>query len=640
MRSSAPHTKEEDWPMEGSPPMQLTTDLHTNYSFPFHPAYPSYPINLLSETSSVSSNDSCQMDVTCLQRLHFEVDKRPFPSILPLVQPMETLHEEHFSLRESVKDELDFTHFWVGSPRAAVAFPPPNHNNTFFFKVSSPSPVMSPLASPYPLQSGGFATQERVSTVSTETLVHEHRSSQSSLMYSGQPPLLQFSPNKEIRHRDSAQTLSKSGQGSMASRSSPVIQETLMSEESLLVVEAEEDEKEPSSWQRMFKKTVRKDTTGSKESVATLYSLTLNRESVQESVRDSVKSESDRKQQVPENKPENKPKGFRRFLKKTASFFRSNSKTQKKAIPAETSLKMDSKLHGPEFNLSNNTNSALNSSLSFEPQTKNVSPPSTLTNSFKKDSNSSVITQPQATPRKSTFGSVDNEPRDQTRFKPTDSPIVSNETMESLDRGRMTWKLMGQQTSQLKNEYLCATALAKNESLLASYSSSLLRPSNASSLCGTGGRGAGSQRDYYASSDGESRYESMDRSHISTPVTDSGTKTASYSHLPPQNGAMQRNNAGQCRAGNALATLDPRLSQEHPDSTNSKTTAEKLATSGRSRSSPAVVISIGGFQDLKLTVGVELAKLYYDICVSGLDVDEIAERAASGEYLNDEEEED
>ncbi|KAI8830968.1 hypothetical protein BJ741DRAFT_618433 [Chytriomyces cf. hyalinus JEL632] len=638
MWSSAPPSKEEDWPMESSPPPQLTTDLHPSYSHPPHSSHPSLPVNPLSETSSVSSNDSCQMDVTCLQRLHFDVDKRPFPSILPLVQPMETLHEERFSPKESVKDDLDLTHFWVGSARASVAVSPTNQQQTFFFNIISPSPVTSPLQSPYVPQSGGFATQERVSTVSTETLVHEHRSSQSSLVYSGQQqPLLQSSPSKDVRYRDSAQTLTKGGQGSVSNRSSSaVINAAHVTEECLVVAETAASEREPSSWKRMFKRTVRKDTIGSKESVSTLYSSTatvLNRDSVQESGRDSVKTEADLKEQCPEKKP----KGFKRFLKKTTAFFRSSSKSQKKP---ETVLKMDSKLHGPGFNLSDGSNSALYSTLSSEPtQTKNVSPPSTLTKSSKKDSNSSATTLPQGTPRKSPFGSVDNESRDQTRLKPTDSPIVSNETMESLDRGRMTWKLMGQ-TSHLKAEYLYATALAKNESLLASYNSSLLHPSNPSSSCGTGGCGAGSHRDYYASSDGgESRNASMDRLQIPT-ATDSGTKTASNSHLVPPNTTMQRNHAGQCRAGNGLASLDPRLSLERPDSTKSMSAAEKLETNGRSRSSPAIVISIGGFQDLKLTVGVELAKLYYDICVSGLDVDEIAERAASGEYLNDEDKDD
>ncbi|KAJ3229921.1 hypothetical protein HDU78_008733 [Chytriomyces hyalinus] len=636
MWSSAPPTKEEDWPMDSSPPPQLTTDLHPNYTYPPHYPHPSLPVNPLSETSSVSSNDSCQMDVTCLQRLHFDVDKRPFPSILPLVQPMETLHEERFSLKESVKEDLDLTHFWVGSARASVAASPTNLQHTFFFNIISPSPVTSPLPSPYALQSGGFPTQERVSTVSTETLVHEHRSSQSSLVYSGQQqPLLQSSPSKDVRHRDSAQTLTKGGQGSMSNRNSPVLNAAHVSEECLVVAETDASEREPSGWKRMFKRTVRKDTTGSKESVSTLYSSTatfLNLDSAQESVRDSVKSEVNLKEQCPDKKP----KGFKRFLKKTTAFFRSNSKTQKKA---DTALKMDSKLRGPEFNLSDGTNSALYSSLSSEPtQTKNVSPPSTLTKSSKKDSNSSSTTQPQGTPRKSPFGSIDNESRNQTRLKATDSPIVSNETMESLDRGRMTWKLMGQ-TSHLKTDYLYASALAKNECLLASYNSSLLHPSNTSSTCGTGGCGAGSHRDYYASSDGGSRNASMDRSQIPA-ATDSATKTPSNAHLAPPNSMMQRNHAGQCRAGNGLASLDPRLSLERPDSANAISAAEKLETNGRSRSSPAVVISIGGFQDLKLTVGVELAKLYYDICVSGLDVDEIAERAASGEYLNDEDKED
>ncbi|KAI8619696.1 hypothetical protein BC830DRAFT_1165185 [Chytriomyces sp. MP71] len=53
----------------------------------------------------------------------------------------------------------------------------------------------------------------------------------------------------------------------------------------------------------------------------------------------------------------------------------------------------------------------------------------------------------------------------------------------------------------------------------------------------------------------------------------------------------------------------------------------------RSRSSPAVVISIGGVEDMKVAVGVELAKLYYDVCISELGVHEIAERVEAGEYV-------
>ncbi|KAI8618773.1 hypothetical protein BC830DRAFT_889746 [Chytriomyces sp. MP71] len=54
----------------------------------------------------------------------------------------------------------------------------------------------------------------------------------------------------------------------------------------------------------------------------------------------------------------------------------------------------------------------------------------------------------------------------------------------------------------------------------------------------------------------------------------------------------------------------------------------------RSRSSPAVVVSIGGVENMKVAVGVELAKLYYDVCISELGVDEIAERMEAGEYVD------
>ncbi|KAJ3249787.1 hypothetical protein HDU77_007440 [Chytriomyces hyalinus] len=606
MRSPEPPPKDEDWPMASSPPPQLST-MRPSYTYPVYPAHPSYPINMLSETSSVSSNDSCQMDVTCLQRLHLDVDKRPFPSILPLVQPMETLHEERFSPKDNMKDELDLTQFWVGSAPASTAVATPNNqSHNFFFNIISPSPVTSPLMSPYAQQPGGFPAQERVSTVSTETL-HEPRLSLSSPIHSGQQPPLQPPPHKAIQQRDSLQTLLK---GASNRGSSPISHNARLLSDESLVMGSEESEKY-STWKRMFKKTVRKDTIGSRESASTLNSSTatvLNRETLVN--RDVEASE------------EKAPKGFKRFLNKTAAFFRSNnsSKSQKKEAAVLVSK--------PDSNV--RSNSAL--SLSFD------SKPSTETKSSSKKTSvkSSAKTQPQSTTtlRKSPFSSIDFESRDQARLRSTadtiTNPIVSNETMESLDRGRLTWKLLGT-SNQLKSECLYSSVLAKNENLLcASYNSSLLRPSNASSSCGTGGCGCGSLRDYYASSDGGSQNASMDRAG----PTDSGIKNA---NLSPSS-IMKRNYATQHRAGNGLATMDPRLSLERLSSTVSIPAAESLEASGRSRSSPAVVISIGGFQDLKLTVGLELAKLYYDICVSGLDVDEIAERAASGEYLSDEEE--
>ncbi|KAI8832068.1 hypothetical protein BJ741DRAFT_292707 [Chytriomyces cf. hyalinus JEL632] len=610
MRSPEPPPKDEDWPLASSPPPQLST-LRPSYTYPVFPAHPSYPINMLSETSSVSSNDSCQMDVTSLQRLHLDdVDKRPFPSILPLVQPMETLHEERFSPnKDNMKDELDLTQFWVGSAPASAAVTPNNQSHNFFFNIISPSPVTSPLMSPYAQQSGGFLTQERVSTVSTETLFHEPRLSLSSPMYSGQQPPLQQTPNKTIQHRDSLQTLSK---GSTPNRSSPISHHARLLSDESLVMGSEESEKY-STWKRMFKKTVRKDTIGSRESASTLNSSTATVLNTREALVNRHVEASEEKT----------PKGFKRFLKKTAAFFRSsNNKSQKKDAAAVLISKPDSNVR---------SNSAL--SLSFD------SKPSTLTQSSSKETSnkSSAKTQPQSTttPRKSPFSSIDFEFRDQARLKSTTNsmtnPIVSTETMESLDRGRLTWKLLGT-SNQLKTECLYASVLAKNENLLcASYNSSLLRPSNTSSSCATGGCGCGSLRDYYASSDGGSQNASMDRAGG---PTDSGIKNANFS----PSSIMKRNYAAQYRAGNGLATMDPRLTLERLSSTVSIPAAESLEASGRSRSSPAVVISIGGFQDLKLTVGLELAKLYYDICVSGLDVDEIAERAASGEYLSDEEE--
>ncbi|KAJ3233645.1 hypothetical protein HDU81_002088 [Chytriomyces hyalinus] len=617
MWAPEPQQKEdEDWPMASSPPPKLST-LRPNYTYPYS-THPSYPINMLSETSSVSSNDSCQMDAMSLQRLHLDVDKRPFPSILPLVQPMETLHEERMSHRESDADDLDLTQFWVGSRPASKAVSPPSqtHSN-FFFNIISPSPVTSPLMSPYvPQPSGGFqVTQDRASTVSTETLTHEPRTSVSSILYSGQqlpqlPPPLQ--PTKSIQHRDSAQTLSKP---SAPNRSSPTSHHARLLSDESLVMDVEDSDKVYAPWKRMFRKTDRKGTIGSRESVTTLTSsnaTVLNREPVPEIVPESAQQTG--KKSDAEASEEKTPKGFKRFLKKTVAFFRSNSnKTQKKEPIAS---KPDSTAC---------SNSALSVSLESKPSTKSSS---------KKDSNkSSAKTQLQPTPpRKSPFSSIDFESRDQARLKSIDTltpPIVSTETMESLDRGRMTWKLLGAST-QFKCDCSYASVLAKNDNLLcASYNSSLLRPSNASSSCATGGCGCGSLRDYYASSDGGSRNASMDRV-----VADSGVKNAKLS----PNSIVHRNfTSQQYRAGNGGVTFDPRLTLERVGSNVSIPATESLEVSGRSRSSPAVVVSIGGFQDLKLTVGLELAKLYYDICVSGLDVDEIAERAASGEYLSDEE---
>ncbi|KAI8838587.1 hypothetical protein BJ741DRAFT_707451 [Chytriomyces cf. hyalinus JEL632] len=625
MWSSEPPPNDKEWPMASSPLPQLST-LRPTYTYPvYSAAHPSsYLINMLSETSSVSSNDSCQMDVTCLQRLHLDdVDKRPFPSILPLVQPMETLHEELFSLKDDMKHDLDLTQFWVGSaPPSSAAVAPNNHShNSFFFNVISPSPVTSPIMSPYaPLSGGGGGGG------GGETLFHEPRLSLSSPIYSGQP--LQPTPNKTIQHRDSLQTLSKGGNN----RNSPISHNArLLSDESLVKMESEENGEKYSTWKRMFKKrtVLRKDTIGSRESASTLNSLNatlLNRGVL-----------VDRLVEASEEKAaeEKTPKGFKRFLKKTAAFFRSSSSSSKTQKKEATVVVLESK---PDSNVC--TNSALSLSSDSKPSASTKS-------SSKKDSNksSAKTTQPQSitTPRKkSPFSSIDFESRDQARLKSivdTTSPIVSTETMESLDRGRITWKLLCT-SNQLKPECLYASVLSKNENLLcASYHSSLLRPSNASSSCATGGCGCGSLRDYYASSvDGGSQNASMDRGT----ATDSGIKN---SNLSPGS-VMKRNHAvaaaaaaaAQYRAGNGLATMDPRLTLERlGSSTVSIPAAESLEVSGRSQSSPAVVLSMGGFQDLKLTVGVELAKLYYDICLSGLDVDAIAERAALGEYLSDEE---